>query len=47
MHASAEWLVLDRRGHNPDVSGNQRRRDVRAIRDDLGLADLKVCADTT
>ena len=46
MHASAEWLVLDRRGHNPDVSGNQRRRDVRAIRDDLGLADLQVCADT-
>jgi len=45
MHASAEWLVLDRRGYDPDVSGNKRREDVRKIRDDLGLADLGVCAD--
>lgn len=45
MHASVEWLVLDRRGYDPDISGNQRRRDVRKIRDDLGLGDLGVCAD--
>jgi hypothetical protein len=45
MNASAEYLGLDRRGYDPDVSGNQRRRDVRKIRDDLRLADLEVCAD--
>jgi hypothetical protein len=47
MNTVAEYLGLDRRGYPPDVSGNQRRRDVRKTRHDLGgLADLRVCADT-
>ena len=45
MNASVEYLALDQREYDPDVSGNQRRRDVRKIRDELGLGDLEVCAD--
>ena len=45
MNVAVEYLALDQREYDPDVSGNQRRRDVRKIRDDLGLADLQVCAD--
>ena len=45
MNRVAEYLGLDRRGYPPDVSDNQRRRDARKIRDDHGLADLRVCAD--
>jgi len=47
MNPMAEYLALDRRGYSLGVSGNQRRRDARKIRDDLGLADLQVCRRRT
>ena len=46
MNTVAEYLGLDRGGYPPDVSRNQRHQGAREIRDDLGLADLQVCADT-